>query len=264
MSELEGIRVVYEKAVVRLILNRPKQLNALNDDIRRVIATTLNELMERPDIRLLVLSGEGPSFCSGADLKTTSYPKVEGDWSTRRNRTATWQRVLEQLDRIPQVTIASMQGHVIGGGALLATACDFRVVAEDVVFRIPELALGIPNVWNGTPLLAREVGLPTARDWVMTTRKVRADELKQTGWAQRVAVEHSLDVTTETLINELLNIPPASLAMTRSLTSALGRSASGMAMGWADADLQQWAFTEEEYKETVRSYARGVGDRDKK
>jgi enoyl-CoA hydratase len=261
MSELEGIRVVYDGPVVRLILNRPKQLNALNDDIRRVIATTLNELMERPDIRLLVLSGEGKSFCSGADLKTTSYPKVEGDWSTRRNRTATWQRVLEQLDRIPQVTIASMQGHVIGGGALLATACDFRVVAEDVVFRIPELALGIPNVWNGTPLLAREVGLPTARDWVMTTRKVRADELKQTGWAQRVAVEHSLDVTTETLINELLNIPPASLAMTRSLTSALGRSASGMAMGWADADLQQWAFTEEEYKDTVRSYARGVGDK---
>jgi enoyl-CoA hydratase/carnithine racemase len=98
----------------------------------------------------------------------------------------------------------------------------------------------------------------------MTTRKVRADELKQTGWAQRVAIEHSLDVTTETLINELLDIPPASLAMTRSLTSALGRSASGMAMGWADADLQQWAFTEDEYKETVRSYARGVGDRDKK
>jgi enoyl-CoA hydratase/carnithine racemase len=263
MAELAGISVVYEKDVVRLILNRPKQLNALNDDIRRVIATTLNELMERPDIRLLVLSGEGKSFCSGADLKTTSYPKVEGDWSTRRNRTATWQRVLEQLDRIPQVTIASMQGHVIGGGALLATACDFRVVAEDVVFRIPELALGIPNVWNGTPLLAREVGLPTARDWVMTTRKVHADELKQTGWAQRVAVEHSLEDTTETLIAELLNIPPASLAMTRSLTSALGRSASGMAMGWADADLQQWAFTEEEYKDTVRNYTRGVGDRGK-
>ena len=68
---------------------------------------------------------------------------------------------MEQLDRIPQVTIASMQGHVIGGGALLATACNFMVVSQDVVFHIPELALGIPNVWKGTPLLAREVGLPT-------------------------------------------------------------------------------------------------------
>ncbi|MFT5209906.1 MAG: enoyl-CoA hydratase [Flavobacterium sp.] len=264
MSESKGIKVIYENAIVRLIFDRPKQLNALNDDIRKVIASTLNDLMERPDIRLLVLSGEGKSFCAGADLNTTSYPEVEGDWSTRRNRTATWQRVLEQLERIPQVTIASMHGHVIGGGALLATACDFRVVTEDVVFRIPELALGIPNVWNGTPLLAREVGLPTTRDWVMTARKVHAAELKQTGWAQRVTPENRLREETDQLCDELLAIPPASLAMTRSLTSALGRSASGMSMGWADADLQQWAFTEEEYKETIRSYAKNIGDNSKK
>ena len=259
MPQFEGIKVVYEGPVVRLILDRPQQLNALNDEIRQGIAATLNELMERPDIRLLVLSGEGKSFCSGADLKTTSYPKVEGDWSTRRNRTATWQRVLEQMERIPQVTIASMQRHIIGGGALLATACDFRVISDDAVLRIPELALGIPNVWNGTPLLAREVGLPTARDWVMTTRKVYADELKQSGWAQRLAPKAELAAVTTTLVDELLAVPPAALAMTRSMTSALGRSAQGMAMGWADADLQQWALTEEEYKETVRRYARDVG-----
>jgi enoyl-CoA hydratase/carnithine racemase len=262
--EAEGVIVTYEGAIVRIRLNRPKQLNALNDEIRKVIASTLNDLMERPDIRLLVLSGEGKSFCAGADLKTTSYPRVEGDWSTRRNRTATWQRVLEQLDRIPQVTVASMQGNVIGGGALLATACDFRVVSENVVFRIPELALGIPNVWNGTPLLAREVGLPTARDWVMTARKVRAPELRQSGWAQRLAAPEALEITTNQLITELLNIPAASLAMTRSLTSAMGRSASGMSMGWADADLQQWAFTEDEYKETIRNYAKNIGEKSKK
>ena len=261
MSADQGITVEYEEQLVRLVLSRPKQLNALNDDIRRVIATTLNELMERPDIRLLVISGEGKSFCSGADLKTTSYPKVEGDWSTRRNRTATWQRVLEQLERIPQVTVASMRGHVIGGGALLATACDFRVISDNVVFRIPELALGIPNVWNGTPLLAREVGLPTARDWVMTTRNVFADELKQSGWAQRVAVDDSLEALTGELLKELLDVPAAALAMTRSMTSALGRSAAGMSLGWADADLQQWALTEDEYKETVRSYARHITDK---
>ncbi len=261
MSADQGITVEYEEQLVRLVLNRPKQLNALNDDIRRVFATTLNELMERPDIRLLVISGEGKSFCSGADLKTTSYPKVEGDWSTRRNRTATWQRVLEQLERIPQVTVASMRGHVIGGGALLATACDFRVISDNVVFRIPELALGIPNVWNGTPLLAREVGLPTARDWVMTTRNVFADELKQSGWAQRVAVDDSLEALTGELLKELLDVPAAALAMTRSMTSALGRSAAGMSLGWADADLQQWALTEDEYKETVRSYARHITDK---
>ncbi|MEP0202989.1 MAG: enoyl-CoA hydratase/isomerase family protein [Halioglobus sp.] len=264
MPDATGIKVIYEGAIVRLILNRPKQLNALNDDIRKVMTSTLNELMERPDIRVLVISGEGKSFCSGADLKTTSYPKVEGDWSTRRNRTATWQRVLEQLDRIPQVTIASIQGNVIGGGALIATACDFRVVSENVVFRIPELALGIPNVWNGNPLLVREVGFPTARDWIMTARKVDATELKKSGWAQRLVPNTELHSATEKLIDELIAIPAASLAMTRSMTSALGRSTSGMAMGWADADLQQWAFTEDEYQATVRSYTQAIGNKSKK
>ena len=256
MPEPANIIVTYEADLVRLTLNRPKQLNALNESMRAAIASTLNDLMERPDIRLLVISGEGKSFCSGADLKTTSYPKVEGSWSTRRNRTATWQRVLEQLDRIPQVTIASMQGHVVGGGALLATACDFRVISKDVVLRIPELALGIPNVWNGTPLLAREVGLPRARDWVMTTRKVLAEELMQSGWAQRLSDTGALSQTTTELTNELLGVPPAALAMTRSMTSALGRAKSGMQLGWADADLQQWALTEEEYKETVGRYVK--------
>lgn len=251
--------ISYDHEVVRIQLNRPEQLNALNEDIRRIIAETLNELMERPDIRLLVLSGAGSSFCAGADLVTTSYPKVEGDWSTRRNRTATWQRVLEQLDRIPQVTIASTQRHAIGGGALLATACDFRVISDDLTFRIPELALGIPNVWNGTPLLAREVGLATTRDWVMTARKVPAAELVRAGWAQRCVPGAELQAQTEQLVQELLAIPAAALALTRGMTSALGRAESGMQLGWADADLQQWSFKEEEYQQVIRDYVKGVG-----
>jgi hypothetical protein len=68
---------------------------------------------------------------------------------------------------------------------------------------------------------------------------------------------------TDALIAELLDIP-ASLAMTRSMTSALGRSASGMAMGWADVDLRRWAFTEDEYKETIRSYTKNIGESSKK
>jgi enoyl-CoA hydratase/carnithine racemase len=253
-SENNGLKITFETNIVRVTLARPKQLNALNDSMRQTFSQLLNELMERPDIRLLVITGEGNSFCSGADLKTTSYPKVEGDWSTRRNRTATWQHLLEQLDRIPQVTIASMQGHVIGGGALLATACDFRIIAKDVKFRIPELTLGIPNVWNGTPLLAREVGLPVTRDWVMTAREVQADELYLRAWAQRLVDLDMLKDSTQTLIEELLNIPAGPLALTRSMTSAIGKSKSGMNLGWADADLQQWAFTEEEHQAVVRNY----------
>ncbi|MDG2048651.1 MAG: enoyl-CoA hydratase/isomerase family protein [Myxococcota bacterium] len=263
MSDEEDVVITYEAEIVRMSLNRPESLNALNESIRSKIATELESLFERPEIRVLVLSGAGSSFCAGADLQTTSYPDVAGSWSTRRNRTSTWQRVLEQLDRIPQVTVASLQGYVVGGGALLATACDFRLVSQDVVLRIPELALGIPNVWNGTPLLAREIGLPRARDWVMTTRRVFAEELLQCGWAQRSAGAGELLQKTQALVDELLSVPPAALALTRSMTSALGRAQSGMQLGWADADLQQWALTEGEYKEAASQYVKSISDKSK-
>ena len=67
MPEPTGIKVVFDGPIVRLILDRPKQLNALNDDVRKVISATLNELMERPDSRRLVRRGEGKSFCAGAE-----------------------------------------------------------------------------------------------------------------------------------------------------------------------------------------------------
>ena len=100
---------------------------------------------------------------------------------TRRHRAGTWQRLLEQFDRLPQVTVAGLHSHVIRGAALLAAACDIRIAAPDTVVRIPELAIGIPLTWAGIPLLVREVGLPAARDWVMTCRPVPVDELRGRG-----------------------------------------------------------------------------------
>lgn len=248
-----------EGPVVRVTLNRPDRLNALNDDVRRALAAVLHDLADRPDVRVLVLAGAGRAFSAGADLRTTSYPPVEGDWATRRHRTGTWQRVLMQLDSIPQVTVARLHGHVIGGAALLAAACDLRVAADDVVLRIPELALGIPLTWGGTPLLVREVGLPLARDWVMTARPVDAAELHRCGFAQRLAPRDRLDEAVEVCVQQLLAIPPGPLAMTRAMTSALGRTHAAMAAGWGDADAQQWTFGEDEYRQAVTDYVKGVG-----
>jgi enoyl-CoA hydratase/carnithine racemase len=247
-------RVEHDGPIVRVTLNRPDRLNALDDDIRSVLATTLTELEDAPDVRVLVLSGAGRSFSAGADLRSTAYPPVEGAWATRRHRTGTWQRLLAQFDRIPQATVAALHGHVIGGAALLAAACDLRVASDDTVLRIPELAIGIPLTWAGIPLLVREVGLPLARDWIMTCREVGADELHRSGFAQRLVARSELDSAVEACVAELMAVPPGPLAMTRAMTAAIGRGHPAMAAGWGDADHQQWAFTEDEYREAARSY----------
>jgi enoyl-CoA hydratase/carnithine racemase len=256
MSEAKAdvVSLVIEDRVARLTLTRGAKLNALNDDVRRALASALDELDERPDVSVLVLAGEGRSFSAGADLSSTAYPPVEGEWSTRRHRTGTWQRLLEQFGRIPQATVAKLHGHVIGGAALLAAACDIRVAADDTVLRIPELAIGIPLTWAGIPLLVREVGLPLTRDWVMTCRAVEAAELLRSGYAQRVVERDQLDAAVDQCVAELLAVPPGPLSMTRAMTAAIGRADPAMVAGWADADLQQWSFTEAEYREAARAY----------
>lgn len=255
-----GLEVAYDRdgAVARLTLSRPDQLNPLDDGVRRALDEVLGDLEERPDVRVLVLAGAGRAFSAGADLRRTAYPPIDGDWAARRRATGTWQRVLERFDRIPQVTVARLHGHVIGGAALLAAACDLRISADDVVLRIPELAIGIPLTWAGIPLLVREVGLPLTRDWVMTAREVHASELHRSGFAQRVVARDALDAEVETCIDQLLAIPPGPLAMTRAMTAAIGRTHPAMVAGWGDADHQQWAFTEAEYRDAVATYVRGA------
>ena len=245
--------------MARLTLDRPEKLNALNDEIRLMIRAALDDLEERPEVSVLVLAGAGRAFSAGADLRATAYPPaVEGPWVDRRHRTGTWQRLLDQLGRIPQATVAALHGHVIGGAALLATACDIRIAADDTVLRIPELAIGIPLTWAGVPLLVREVGLPVARDWVMTSRPVPAEELLRTGFATRLVPVEDLDDELDLCIEQLLTAPPGPLAMTRAMTAAIGRTHPAMATGWGDADHQHWSFTEDEYRAAVRRYIEGA------
>ncbi len=249
-----SLDVTIDGAVAHFTLSRPEVLNALDDGTRRLLDEALVDLEARTDVRVVVLRGSGRSFSAGADLTTTAYPRLEGDWMTRRAATGTWQRVLERLDRTPQVTIAGLHGHVIGGAALLAAACDLRIAADDTVLRIPELALGLPLTWAGIPLLVREIGLPLTRDWVMTCRDVSADELLRAGYAQRVVAAGDLDDEIEHCVDGLIDLPAAPLAMTKAMTSAIGRTHPAMAAGWGDADLQMWSYFEDDRRQAARDY----------
>ena len=241
------VRYEVDGRVARLVLNRPEKLNALNDEVRLALRAALDDLEERPEVSVLVLEGAGRSFCAGADLKATAYPPVaEGEWVQRRH---------------PQATVAALHGHVIGGGALLAAAFDIRIAADDTVLRIPELAIGMPLTWAGVPLLVREVGLPAARDWVMSSRSVEADELLHTGYVTRLVPRSDLDGAVATCIDQLLSAPPGPLAMTRAMTAAIGRATPALATGWADPDHQHWTFTEAEYRASIRRYIDGTASR---
>jgi enoyl-CoA hydratase/carnithine racemase len=250
------LQVTCDDDVVRLQLDRPERLNALNDELRIAIVAVLRELEERPDLRVVVLSGAGRSFSAGADLTSTAYAPIDPDWSTARHQTGTWQRLLDQFESIPQVTVGRLHGNVVGGAGLLAAACDIRVAAQSTVLSIPELLIGIPLTWAGLPRLAREVGLPLARDWVMTGRRVNSDELLRSGFTQRLVADDQLDAAVQECVDQLLTAGAAALAMTRSLSASLSRHHPGMAAGWGDSDHMRWSMTEEEYRRVASGYVR--------
>lgn len=228
--------------VGRVELDRPEKLNALNDKLRRELQAAIDALSERPDVRVVVVSGAGRAFSAGADLqeRLESSPDV----LVRRRATGAWQRLLEDLERLPQVTVARLHGHVIGGAFLLAAACDLRVAADDVSLSIPELAVGIPLTWAGLPRLAREIGLPRTRELVMTGRRIGGAEAERWGLVHRLVPLAELDAAVDGLVGELLAQPAVPLAMTVDGLRALGRLTSGADASWADPDLLRWTLRE--------------------
>ncbi|HEX6422662.1 MAG TPA: enoyl-CoA hydratase/isomerase family protein [Acidimicrobiales bacterium] len=244
-------------AVRTLRLDRPTKLNALDESIRVGLERSLRELEDRPDIRVLVIAGTGRSFSAGADLAAGPPDAAASTWTGRRHAAGAWQRLLDLLERVPQATVASIHGHCYGGAALLAVSCDIRIAADDVQVRIPELALGIPLTWAGVPRLAREVGLPLARDLVMTGRTLDAGDALRAGFVQRVAPAAELAEATAALVGELTAMPAGPLAMTRALFAALGRDRLGPA-GWADADVLSWSRREPEGIAAAQDYVRDL------
>lgn len=230
-----------DRQVCNLTLNRSRKLNALSEAVRARLQDALDELAERDDVRVVTLNGAGRAFSAGADL-TEPGVSTTGNVMAQRRSSGRWQRLLDDLERLPQVTVAVLHGHVVGGGALLAAACDFRIGSEDVSITIPELAIGIPLTWAGLPRLAREIGMPRTRDLVMTGRPLLAPEAHAWGFLHRVVPSSELERATDDLVSTLLRQPAAALAMTVDGLRALGRAVSAPETAWADPDLLRWSL----------------------
>jgi enoyl-CoA hydratase/carnithine racemase len=238
---------------VHLWLDRPEKLNALSGGVLRALVAAVTELEDDLDARVVVLRGAGRAFSAGADLGAGAEAMSgrPGTWSQRRRASGGWQRLLDRFEALPQVTVAGLHGHCIGGAMLLASACDLRVADATLQLRIPELAIGIPLTWGGVPRLVREIGLPLTRDLVMTGRVMDATEAQRCGFVQRLVA--SLDEGIAVVVDELLDMPDAPLQMTKAMTNAIGRAQMG-ATAWADADLLAWSGREPEGQEAAARY----------
>lgn len=181
--QFHTLRVDTTGPIGRIVLARPDRLNALDPVALSELADAADILDRHHDVRAVVVEGEGRAFCAGFDL--SAWP-TEPDRAQAEEFGTLGAAMSEAVTRMRAVTVAALHGWVVGGGVVLALACDLRVAAEDTRFSIPEVDLGIPLAWYGIPLLVREVGPAIAKELVLTCRAFDAAEAARLGIVNRV------------------------------------------------------------------------------
>jgi len=202
--------------VARLTLERPQVRNALSRAVADALESALARLAAAEDTRVVVVAGRGRSFCAGADI--SEMPKLSP--AEAEALAGRWQRIMDAFAALPQVTIAAVQGHALGGGLMLAIAQDLRVAEASARFGLPEVTLGF-NPGYGIARLLDIAGGAHARELMLTARAVDAAEAFRMGLVSRVVPDGTLDAAADALAQEVARSPRGGLAATKAITADL-------------------------------------------
>ena len=161
--------------VAVITINRPKALNALNEDVLKDIEAAF-DAVDLSEIRAIILTGAGEkSFVAGADIAAMSVmTKEQGN------------DIFRKIETFPVPVIAAVNGFALGGGNELAMSCDIRICSDNALFGQPEVGLGITPGFGGTQRLARLIGPGKAKEMVFASRNIKADEAYRVGLVNAV------------------------------------------------------------------------------
>jgi len=245
LAEVDG-------AVGQLTLNQPAKLNPLSTTVLTELAAAARWFEEQPEVKVVVVGGAGRAFSAGADLSTFDGPQ-EGSPREAADR---GREMADALENMRALSIAAIQGWCVGGGLVLAAACDLRVAAEDARFSIPEVDLGIPLAWGGIPRLVREIGPALTKELVLTCRPFDAHEAKAAGFVNRLVPEEELEANVQALAHSLASKASHALVSTKRHVNAVTEQMVGTMRSWSDADGLVTALGDAECAAARREYLR--------
>lgn len=195
-------------------LNRSDRLNAYSVAMRDDFAEALDAVVEDEEVSALLISGQGRAFCAGADL--TEFGTAPSQVIARSVR---WQRdVWGQLIDLPKPIVAAVHGYCIGSGIEIMLLADVRIAAEDAVFAMPELQLGMLPAAGGTQTLPRNAGASHTMELLLTGRRFNSDEAAKKGLVSRVVPTDVLFESAWDVAKRLADLP---LPVAASVRSAL-------------------------------------------
>jgi enoyl-CoA hydratase/carnithine racemase len=215
LTEIDG-------AIATLTLNRPAERNAISDALLEELHSTLDEVSTIPDVRAVILTGAGKSFCAGGDVKgmqqrlSASAGQVAIEGWRRQQRIGNLAATLHSLD---QVTIAAVNGHAVGLGLALALACDFIVAAPQATFAASFINRALVPDGGGMYYLPRRVGLQRTKDLIFSGRFVDAEEALTIGLADLIAGDGTLLEDTRAYAKRFTGQPRGAIMLMKSIVN---------------------------------------------
>jgi len=221
----ENIKYELNDGLAKVIINRPKAMNALNEDVLKELMTVFCEIKSDDNVRAVIVTGEGKAFVAGADIaQMYKLTALEG-----RKMMALGHDVMNYIENLEKPVIAAVNGYALGGGCELAMACDIRIASTKAKFGQPEVGLGIIPGFGGTQRLARLVGKGMAKYLVLTADIIDSTEAYRIGLVEKLVEDEILMEEAEKVAKTIMSKAPIAVG------TAITAINKGFDLGMAEA-----------------------------
>ncbi|AGB70421.1 MULTISPECIES: crotonase/enoyl-CoA hydratase family protein [Rhizobium] len=240
-----------ERGVAYLTLTRAEKHNALSAEMIDDLTAATNELAHDKAVRVVVLTGEGASFCAGGDL---GWMRVQFD-ATRDGRMVEARRLamlFKTLNELPKPLIARVHGNAFGGGIGILSVCDMVIAASTARFGLTEVRLGIIPA-TISPYVVARIGETNARPLFLSGKIIDAWQAHATGLLSRVVADEALDEAVEAEVRHFLAASPQAAARAKALTRSVGRPVTDSMIDHVVEQLAD-AWETDEAKEGITAF----------
>lgn len=250
--DYEHIEIKQSGHIAWVQFNRPHKANALNYEHLSEIEHAALYFREEAEIRAVIFAGNGKHFSSGADL-TDAGEAYKVPLVHRRRRMRMGERTIEAILSMDQITIAAWQGAAMGGGACIATACDFRIGADNCFAQYPEVDIGLNLMWKSLPLLINLIGPSRAKQMVAGGIRVESQQMLNWGLIDEQVELEDLYSTAEKMAAFYAAKPPIAVQMIKQSANQIS-NALNHAIMHMDVDQNMFAAGTEDRDTAVQAY----------
>jgi len=248
--EYQNLLVEIKEGIARITVNRPKVLNALNDQTMEELRVAFLDLRRREDVHGILFTGSGEkAFIAGADInELATQSPLEGKDRSRRGH-----HILEIIENLGKPVVAAINGYALGGGCEIAMACHIRIASDNAKIGQPEVKLGIVAGYGGTQRLTRLVGLGRALEILLTGEPISAHRAYEIGLVNAVYPQAELITQAENLLKKIIANGPVAVKLT--MEAAIHGSQMSLAEGLnLEANLFSVSCTTEDMREGTRAF----------